>query len=125
MEFLYPELSYKIRGACFTVYKSLGSLHKESVYQKALADEFSTQQVNFQSQVTLPVKFNGKNVGIYRADFVIDNKIIIELKATKMNIKQFEQQLFHYLSQNPFELAFLVNFGVQPHVYIKRWVVSK
>ncbi len=125
MDFLYPELSYKIRGIFFAVYKTLGSLHKESVYQKALVSEFAKNNISFDREVELPVVYDGEEVGKYRADFVIDGKIIVEVKVSKFNSREFENQLFHYLATSGYRLAFLVNFGALNKVYIKRWVMPE
>lgn len=125
MEFLYPDLSYKLRGAFFTVYKSLGGLHQEIVYQKALASELTKRKISFSREVSLPVIYNNEIVGKYRPDFVVENKIIVEVKATELNSKQFEQQLFHYLAGSNYRLAFLVNFKNPNKVYVKRWVIPE
>lgn len=83
---LHEELTYKARGAIFTVYNSLGFGHKEQVYQKALAREFDKQNVLYKREVNLEVFYENETVGFYRPYFVIDNKILIELKAVAQNI---------------------------------------
>ena len=77
---IYTDLSYSIRGAVFNVYNNLGFGHKEQVYQEALAQEFKEKNIH---------------VGNYRPDFVVDQKIILELKAVEFIPKTYGQQLLH------------------------------
>ncbi len=111
VNFLYEDISYKIRGCTFNVYNSLGFGHKESIYQKALAIEFAKIGLNFEKEKTLPIIYEGKRIGTYRPDFVIDNKIIIEIKAVEFMPKSYEIQLIYYLKGTGFRLGFLINFG--------------
>lgn len=109
--FLYEELSYKIRGCAFSVYNVLGFGHKEGVYQKALALELEKKNISFEKEKTIPIYYEGKKVGIYRPDFVIDDKILVELKAVSFMPKDYEIQLTYYLKGSDFSLGFLINFG--------------
>jgi len=124
-ELLYADLTYKIRGAVFKVYKKLGALHKESVYFKALALEFSRLGLNFEQEVPLKVMYEGTRVGNYRADFLIEGKIVLEIKATKTLPRAYENQLLYYLTGTGYRLALLVNFGQPGRVYIKRWIIGR
>lgn len=90
---LYEKLSYQIRGAIFAVYKTLGPYHKESVYVNTLASEFSKRNIPFKREKSLSITYNGKKVGAYRPDFLVDEKIVIELKATEFLPKSDERQL--------------------------------
>lgn len=119
--FLYEDLSYKIRGACFTVYNNLGGGHKESIYQKALAIELENSGINFEKEKSLTVDYKNVNIGVYRPDFVINNEIIIEIKAVDFIIKDYEVQLLNYLKSTKLSLGFLINFGPQK-VEIRRRV---
>lgn len=110
-DFLYEELSYKIRGCVFNVYNILGFGHKENVYQSALEIEFEKLKINFEREKILPVLYDGKKVGVYKPDFVIDNKIIIEMKAVPFILKDYEVQLAYYLKGTNYKLGFLINFG--------------
>lgn len=116
---LFADLTYKIRGAIFAVYNELGFGHKEQVYQKALAKEFISRQISYHQEFSLPVSYKGETVGSYRPDFSVEGKIIIELKATELNLQISEKQLTHYLRSTGFQLGLLVNFGT-PQLYIKR-----
>lgn len=109
--FLYGDLTYRIRGAMYKVHKTLGSGHKERVYHKALAKEFELRNILFQKEVTLHVVYEGEQVGIYRPDFIVDDKVLIELKALPMLPIQAERQLSYYLRGTEYRLGLLVNFG--------------
>lgn len=110
---VYEDVSYKIRGCFFTVYNTLGFGHKESVYQKALAVELKKENVPFEQEKPLSVLYNGKVVGAYRPDFIVEDKILIELKAQDFLLKDNETQLLHYLKSTGYMLGFLVNFGAR------------
>lgn len=121
---IFADLTYKIRGAIFEVYNTLGSGHKEQVYQKALEKELQERKISYKREENLDVKYKGEKVGNYRPDFVIEDKIIIEVKAVEFMPKNYEDQLVHYLKTTGFKVGLLVNFG-QPKLYIKRLVWSK
>ena len=112
-DFLYEDLSYKIRGCAFNIYNTLGFGHKESVYQKALETEFEKLEINFEKEKALPVIYKGKKIGVYKPDFIVEKKIIIELKAVPFMPKNYETQLTHYLKGTNYKLGFLLNFGSQ------------
>lgn len=120
-DLLYADLTYKVRGAIFTVYNELGFGHKESVYQKALIKEFEELKIPYKGEVGLDVKYKGNIVGKYRPDFVIEDKIIVELKSVEFMPKFYEEQLIHYLKTTGFSLGLLVNFG-SSRLHIKRLI---
>ena len=108
---LYKDLTYRIRGALFKVYNALGPGHKESVYQNSLALEFANTNIDFEREKRLNVTYEGKKVGIYQPDFVIESKIIIELKALPFLGDPPKKQTRYYLRGSDYRLALLVNFG--------------
>ena len=108
---LYRDLTYTIREAIFKVKKELGLGHKEVVYQKALEEEFSLAKLNFSREKQIPILYQKKKVGVYRPDFVIDDKVIVELKALPFLGTEPKKQLWNYLKGSPYKLALLVNFG--------------
>lgn len=109
--FLYEELTYKIRGVIFKVYNTLGSGHKEGVYQRALAKEFGKLGLRFDPERSLPVIYDGEKVGVYKPDFVVEDKVLIEIKSVSTMPKNAESQLAHYLKGTGYKLGLLVNFG--------------
>lgn len=109
--FLYGDLTYKIRGALYKVHRTLGSGHKEGVYQKSVAKQFELDDISFKREVILPVLYEGVKVGTYIPDFIVDDKVLIELKALPILPFQAERQLSYYLRGTDYKLGLLVNFG--------------
>jgi len=120
-DFLYEALSYKIRGCAFKVYNTLGFGHKEKVYQRALSSELKLAGIEYEQEKILSIAYNQEKVGVYRPDFVIDNKILVEIKAVPFMVKNYETQLTYYLKGTNYRLGFLINFG-SPKLEIRRRV---
>lgn len=108
---LYKELSYKLVGCFYKVYNTLGPGHKEDIYHKALKIEFDKQNIKYNSKKRLKIEYEGKEVGIYEPDFIIEDKIIVELKSVLHMPKVYKQQLYYYLKGSEYKLGYLVNFG--------------
>ena len=108
-ELLYKELSYVIVGAAMEVHKILGPGFLEAVYHTALAHEFNLRNIPFNQHVKLPVTYKDIFIGEYEADFVIDGKIILELKAASDIHPQHEAQVHHYLVATGLHLAIILN----------------
>lgn len=121
VDLLYEELSYKVRGAMIEVHKTLGSGHKETVYHRALAEEFKKRDINFCEEKPIDVVYNDKKVGTYKPDFIVEDKIIVEIKAVSFMPRNFEEQLTHYLKGTKYKLGFLANFGGR-RIIVKRRV---
>ncbi|MEW6009199.1 MAG: GxxExxY protein [Candidatus Omnitrophota bacterium] len=107
----YKELSYKIVGCFYKVYNTLGPGHKEDIYQKALSIEFGNKGIGYIAKKKLIVEYEGERVGIYEPDFIIEDKIIIEIKSVLNIPKVFEKQLYYYLKSSGYKLGYLINFG--------------
>ncbi len=110
-EIILKELSHSVYGAALEVHKTLGPGFLEAVYQASLAHELKLRGIPFKEQVHLPVKYKGTLVGEYIADFVIDDKIIIELKAVSTIIPAHQAQAMNYLAATGYKLAIVLNFG--------------
>lgn len=123
-DLLYPELSYGVVGAIFEVWKKLGAGFKESIYQNALKEELGIRHIPFESQKSVPVYYNDKRVGVYVPDFLIDGKIIIEIKHLPRLTFKEDKQIWYYLKGTEYKLLLLVNFGGQI-VEIKRRIYDK
>lgn len=121
---LYRDLTYRIRECVFRVKKELGLGHKENVYQKALAEEFEKSNIKFSREHRIPILYRTKNVGTYIPDFVIENKIIIELKALPFLGNNEVKQVWNYLKGSDFSLALLINWSFKT-VDIKRIVFEQ
>jgi len=110
---LEAELSYKIRGCFYKVFNQYGPGLKEIVYHKALAEELQNQGLNFVSNPRINIfsQETGKTLGTYIPDFIVEDKIIIEIKALNRLTFLEKNQLMSYLRASLYEIAFLVNFG--------------
>ncbi|MCB0002667.1 MAG: GxxExxY protein [Anaerolineae bacterium] len=108
---LFEELSFAVNGACMEVHRILGPGFLEAVYQTALERELRLRGMSFEAQKRLPVVYKGAVVGDYIADIVVDDKIILELKAVSTLNKAHEAQAHNYLAATGLRLAILYNFG--------------
>ncbi len=124
-DLLYKDLVYKIQGVLFEVYKNLGAGFKELIYQNALEEEFKKKEISFVREKTLKIKYKGKVVGFYKPDFIVKNKIILEIKAVPKMPTYFETQLFNYLKATDYKLGLLVNFGCDGGVDIRRRILTR
>ena len=116
-EILFKELSFAVIGAAMEVHKILGPGFLESVYQLALERELSLRSIPFEHQVELPVTYKGILVGVYKADLIIDNKIVIEIKGISRLNASHDAQALHYLTATGLQLAILINFGMSSLEY--------
>ena len=119
-KFLYQELTGKIIHCCIDVHKELGCGFLEKVYQEALAIVFKEEGIEFEREQHLPIQFRGTTLQCdYIADFVVDNKVILELKALAHLEPLFEAQVINYLRATGLQVALLINFG-QKELQVKR-----
>ncbi len=93
------------------VHKILGAGFLEAVYQAALEREFTLRNIQFDRQVGLPVAYKGELISEYKADIIVDKKIIIEIKAVNRLNSMHEAQAIHYLTATGMQLAILINFS--------------
>jgi GxxExxY protein len=122
---LEKELSYKIQKCFFNIANKYGKGLKENIYQKILAEEFKLLGLNFEEQKRIKIHSfeSGKYLGVYVPDFVVENKIIVEIKATNFTTKQDIEQQLSYLRISNFEIAYLVNFCTDK-LFIKRSIYT-
>ena len=116
------QLSYAIRGCVYEVFKQLGGGFLEKVYENALLNELKTQGLHAESQVPIEVRYKGTVVGEYVADVVVEDSVILELKAQQQLSKVNEAQLLNYLKATDARVGMLVNFAY-PRATIKRLVI--
>lgn len=119
IKLVYPELSYKIVGILFDVYNNLGFGYQEKYYQKAVALEFKRAGLKFVEQVSLPIKFKDCKIGRYFLDFLVENKIIVEIKRHNKFYKKDIEQVYSYLKHFNLKLGILASF-TKNGVYFKR-----
>jgi GxxExxY protein len=110
-ELLYKELTFAVIGAAMEVHKIIGPGFLEAVYQSALARELRLRGISFEQQVRLPVFYKDELIGEYIADFVIEGRLIIEIKAVSRLDASHQAQAMHYLAATGYRLAMLLNFG--------------
>ncbi len=110
-ELIYKELTYAVIGAAMEVHRILGPGFLEAVYQAALAKELRLRGIAFEEQVRLPVTYKGDLIGEYVADFVVEGKLILEIKAVSKLNSAHQAQVMHYLAATGHKLALLLNFG--------------
>jgi GxxExxY protein len=123
MELLYKEEVFKIVGAAMEVYNELGAGFLEAVYQEALEIEFLRQGIPFESQKPLPISYKGQPLKkTYVADFVVYDKMIVELKALERLSGSEEAQVLNYLKATELRLAVLLNFGNVSKLEWKRFI---
>jgi len=122
---LHKDLSYKIQGIAFEVRKNFGLGHKEQIYQEAFEEELKTRGISYKREKTIKVfsPKTGKFIGLYRPDFIVDKKIIVELKTYKFVPKQEIRKIYDYLRNSNYELGYLINFA-SPKLYIKRIIFT-
>lgn len=124
-DLLHKDLSYKVVGCIYEVRKLYGSGNKELVYQNALAEILTMHGMAFNREVDVNIRseLSGKRLGTYRLDFVIEEAIILEIKAIKFTPDKMEQQLYGYLKSTIYEVGYLVNFG-STELYMKRIILT-
>ena len=109
-DLVYPELSYKLIGILFEVHKNLGSQYQEKYYQRAIAIALKEQGIPFAEQVLVNLNFKGASIGRYFVDFLIADKIVLEIKTVSRLTLGDYKQVDGYLKALDKELAILVNF---------------
>jgi len=124
-ELLEPELCYKIQGAIYEVANKYGRGLKESIYQKALMEEFTKLELKAepQKQIAIYSLETGKKLGVYVPDFVIEDKVILEIKATEFTTKNDVNQQRSYLKASKYEIVYLINFNTSK-LYIQRSIYT-
>jgi GxxExxY protein len=121
--YMYTELTEKIIGCAFKVYNQLGAGFLEKIYENALAIELKDAGLSAQQQYPIKVYYNEIVIGDYIADIVVEDRVIIELKAVNNLAKAHEVQLVNYLKATKIEVGLLINFG--DTISVKRKVLSK
>jgi GxxExxY protein len=105
------ELSGKIIGCAMKVHRTLGPGFLEAVYQRALRLELSKQGLSAEMEKPIEVTYEGETVGTYVCDFLVSDKVILELKAIEQLAKAHEVQLVNYLKATGINVGLLLNFG--------------
>ena len=120
-DLIYPELSYKLVGLAYNVFNELGHGHLEKIYQKAYAKELKEAGIVFKEQAPYQVIYKEEVIGNNYLDFLIEEKVIIELKRSDFYSKKYIDQVSNYVKVSNLKLAILINFTTNG-VRIKRIV---
>ncbi|MFC1618162.1 GxxExxY protein [Patescibacteria group bacterium] len=110
-KYKFSELTGKIIGAAMEVHRNLGNGFQEVIYQRALAWELEQQDLSFAREQVMAIHYKGKNVGTRRADFFIEDKILLEIKAVIKLEDVHLAQAINYLEAYNLEIGLLINFG--------------
>ena len=114
MELLHKDITDKVLKAFYTVYNVLGYGFLEKVYVNAMCVELVRLGLQVMKQQHIKVHYDGHEVGEYFADLLVENLVVIELKAAECIVEQHEHQLLNYLKATDREVGLLLNFGKKP-----------
>ena len=110
----HGDLTQKIIGEFYDVYNELGHGFLESVYEDAMLIALGEAGLEVERQVPVPVWFRGRRIGDFKADIIVEKKVVLELKTARNLDPTHEAQLLHYLKATEFEIGLLLNFGSRP-----------
>jgi GxxExxY protein len=105
------ELTYKVIGCAMKVHNTLGNGFQEVIYQRCLAIELSKANISFLREVEQPIFYEGEQVGLRRADFIVEKSLMVELKAIIRLEDVHLAQAKNYLTAYNFDIGLLINFG--------------
>ncbi len=114
--YLHQEITQKVIKAFYNVYNSLGFGFLEKVYENAMIIELQTLGLKCEKQKQLNVFYKTLKVGEYFADIIVDDKVIIELKAAETLVPEHQAQVLNYLKATEIEVGLLLNFGKTPQI---------
>lgn len=125
-EYKYSDITQKIIGCAMQVHSFLGNGFQEGIYQRALALELRRVGLDFQREVEQEIFYKDypENIGTRRADFIVEGKVLVELKAITQLEEVHKAQILNYLKAYRFEVGLLINFG-EKSLNFKRFVLSQ
>lgn len=116
MAYLHQELTDQVIKAFYKVYNILGFGFLERVYQNALFIELKNMGLKCETQKQIKVNYEGYEVGTYYPDIIVNDLLILELKAAESVVEEHELQLINYLKATEIEIGLLLNFGKKPEI---------
>lgn len=121
----YPHasLTHEIIGGFYDVYNTLGAGFREAVYERALAIALADRRLRVERQVPVTVRFRGRRAGLFRADLIVEQTVLLELKALPALQPAHVAQVLNALRATGLHLGLLLNFGPEPQV--KRLILSR
>lgn len=114
--YLHSDLTERIISCFYEVYNRLGYGFLEKVYERALLEELRLRGIAADAQVHVTVRYKGRDVGDYAADIVVEETVLVELKAAEAICDAHEAQLINYLHATNLEVGLILNFGKKPEV---------
>jgi len=121
---LYKEITYKIRGGCFEVWKKFGGAFKEKVVDNALTIALEKRELKVVNQPRINICFENKKVGIYQPDKIINDLVLLEIKCKPYLTREDKRQFWLYLKGSKYKVGLLINFGTKK-LEIERRVYDK
>ncbi len=110
---IFKELSFRVMSAVFEVHNTLGPGFLEKVYENALLKELQLRGIEAEAQKEISVFYKGDRIGIYLADLLVNNEMIVELKSVDRLNRLHEAQVLNYLKATGLRLGLLINFGAK------------
>jgi GxxExxY protein len=119
------DLCGKIIGAAMEVHSTLGPGFLESVYQNALVLELRKSGIKVEAERPITVRYDGQVVGAFAADLLVNDSVVVELKASQSLVKMYEVQLVNYLTATALDEGVLLNFGAERLEFTKKFRLPK
>lgn len=123
-QYLHAEITRKVIGCAMKVHATLGNGFQEVIYQRSLAIEMHDSGLNFAREIEMPLFYKDNEVGTRRADFLVEQKVLVELKAITEITPVHHAQIINYLNAYKLNIGLLINFGEKSLVY-KRFIKSE
>lgn len=123
-EYKYSDITENIIGAAFSVHSYLGNGFQEIIYQRALVEEFHNRGIRFLREHEMPIFYYDVQIGTRRVDFLVEDKILVEIKATTALEEVHHAQILNYLTAYNLEVGLLINFG-EKSLKFRRFVNRK
>lgn len=121
---LYKDITYKVRGACFKIWKEFGGAFKEKIIDNALSVELVKQGLVVENQKRIDVYYKDTKVGVYIPDKIINDVVLLELKCKPFLTKEDVRQFWLYLKATNYRIGLLINFGTEK-LEIKRRIYDR
>jgi len=124
MEYKHSELTHQIIGCAMQVHSFLGVGFQELIYQRALALEFAKQGLRFTRELEMPIFYKDypESIGARRVDFLVEEKVLVELKAISVLEDVHLAQILNYIKAYKLEIGLLINFG-EKSLNFKRFIL--
>ena len=116
---IYPELSYILTGILFEVHNKLGTKYQEKHYQRAIEIKLKELKIPYQKELGVDINFENEKIGKLFIDFLIDNKIVLEIKKTPVITKDHIKQVLRYLNALNLKLGIIANFQHKKLDYVR------